>query len=237
MVANLFQWAIHLSWSEAEDSQSTFFIGLVSGLSLAHTSSWVAVNGSQICCVRWQSDPEVLVAATTEITLSYSHSRWSLFKQKEVFSLPFQLPDWVWTFTCCIFSTAECLEPSPSTQTLLLCFHRVWSNPTVHWWHNGKAIPICDLWIGSWNFLCLCLWLSKDQSNKVVMGFVLFPWTKHWKAELSEGFWFRGLREGPVAHSNLSWNAEARDAVLGLNFWMLEWTMNCVFIFCWHVVP
>lgn len=136
-----------------------------------------------------------------------------------------------------VFSpSAECPEPSPSTQTLLLCFHRVWSNPTVHWWHNGKAIPICDLWISSWNFVCLCLQLSKDQINKVVMGFVLFPWTKHSKAELSEGFWFRVLREGPVAHSNLSWNAEARDAVLGLNFWMLEWTMNCVFIFCWHVV-
>lgn len=120
MVANLFQWAIHLSWSEAEDSQSTFFIGLVSGLSLAHTSSWVAVNGSQICCVRWQSDPGVLVAATTEITLSYSHSRWSLFEQKEVFSLPFQLPDWVWTFTCCIFSNCwvpwtQSFNPNPSS--------------------------------------------------------------------------------------------------------------------------
>lgn len=31
-------------------------------------------------------------------------------------------------------------------------------------------------------------------------------------------------------------NAETRVAMLGLNFWMPEWTINCVFIFCWHVV-
>lgn len=75
----------------------------------------------QICRVRWQSDPGALVAATTEITLSYSHSRWSLFKQKEgLFSLSFQLPDWVWTFTGCVFSKCwvpwtQSFNPNPSS--------------------------------------------------------------------------------------------------------------------------
>lgn len=68
--------------------------------------------------------------------------------------------------------SAECLEPSPSTQTLL-CVHRVWLNPTIHWWDNSKTIKVCDLWISSWNLVSLCLWLSKDQSNNVLF-WVLF---------------------------------------------------------------
>lgn len=80
-----------------------------------------------------------------------------------------------WGHSHAMFSpSAECTESSPSTQTFLLCCHTM-IKTHIHWWPNSNAIPICYLWISSWNFVFLCLQLSKDQSNKAVTSFILFP--------------------------------------------------------------
>lgn len=55
-----------------QDSKSTWFIVMVSAVVTSiQTYSWMAVNGSQIWRVGWQSDPKVLLAAITEVTLLY----------------------------------------------------------------------------------------------------------------------------------------------------------------------
>lgn len=68
--------------------------------------------------------------------------------------------------------SAECLEPSPSTQTLL-CFQSLIKphNPLVTPQQNNQNLGFVNQQLKP----CLCLWLSKDQSHKVVLGFVLLP--------------------------------------------------------------
>lgn len=142
---------------------------------------------------------------------------------------------------------AECIESSPSTQTFLLGFHRVWPNP----------IPIGDPMAIQFQFVpcesaaetlfSFAFGSQKIKVIKLLPGLFYFQeHNKRKKAYLWEGrnkgVWFRqGLvkrRSGcPFKLERAGWNAEAIDAMLGLNFWMPDWTINCVFIFCWHVVP
>lgn len=129
----------------------------------------------------------------------------------------------------CFLQVLSALSPALQPKPFCCAFTEFDQTPLVT---HSKATPVCALCITD----LVCLWLSKDHSNKTVL-FCSVPISRALRSCLGRRVVVEGLRGGSVAHSNLSWNAEARDAVLGLNLWALEWTMNCVFIFCWHVVP
>lgn len=104
--------------------------------------------------------------------------------------------------------------------------------------HNQNPNPLEIQW------QCNSNWLPENQKLKLCspLNLKIRNLLSETREGRNKGVWFKqGLAKRrsscPFKLEQAGWNAETTFAVLTLNFWMPEWTIKCVFIFCWHVVP